>query len=445
MDDLVRPEASDEACRDRGALAGAADDGDGAGGIQSVGHAVQVVVRGVNRAGQVTRVPLPALSDVEDLQVGVRLGARRQVLRGHPLDAGHLAALLAPARHAAVQEPRELADPDGRAEPGGAASVLVVAADEHDLLLAVGDPGELRAEAGVELGDADRPGDVRVVELLVGADVDEQRALFALELDLARRERADLDAGGQQRPAVEIDDRLEVRRLRSELGDRLLDEAVLVVLAEDRVVLALVADRGGDLHVHARAAAHRAAEVPGPDLAGVGQREDLLVEAVEDPARALALVDGEIRPGDIADEQRVAAEDGPRLLAARAVHERERRVLRAVTGRVQRPHDDVAELQLPAVVEGLVLVVGLGQPVHVDRRARGGRQAPMAGDVVGVVVRLEDVLDADVHVPREAQVLVDLEAGIDDGGRSGAAVADEVRRAAEVVMGDLAKDHAAAS
>ena len=143
------------------------------------------------------------------------------------------------------------------------------------------------------------------------------------------------------------------------------------------------------------------------------------MEAVEDPARALALVDGEIRPGDIADEQRVAAEHRPRLVAARAVHERERRVLRAMTRSVQRPHDQVAEFQLPTVVEWLVLVVRLGEAMHVDRRARGGSETTMAGDVVGMVVGFEDVLDADVHVPGECQVLVDLEPRVDDRGHAG--------------------------
>ena len=68
-----------------------------------------------------------------------------------------------------------------------------------------------------------------VVELLVGADVDEQRPVGALLLDLARREREHLDAVGQQRAAVERDDVLEVRRLRAERGERVLDELVLVV------------------------------------------------------------------------------------------------------------------------------------------------------------------------------------------------------------------------
>ena len=65
----------------------------------------------------------------------------------------------------------------------------------------------------------------------------------------------------------------------------------------------------------------------------------------------------------------------------------------------------------------------------------------MTGDVVGVVVGLEDVVDAHAEIARELEVLVDLEARIDHGRRAGRVVADEVRRAAEIVVRDLAEDH----
>ena len=130
-----------------------------------------------------------------------------------------------------------------------------------------------------------------------------------------------------------------------------------------------------------------------PYLAGVRQRQQLLVQGAEDRARALVLVDGEVGPRDVADEQRVAGQHRPRLVAALGVDQRERRVLGPVPGRVQRAHPHAAELELPAVVERLVLVVGRGVAVDVDRRPGRRRQAAVARDVVGVVVRLEDVVD----------------------------------------------------
>ena len=167
-------------------------------------------------------------------------------------------------------------------------------------------------------------------------------------LDLARRQRQHLDAVGQQLAAVERDDRLEVRRLRAEAGERVLDERVLVVDRQRRVVGALVADRRGDLHVHPRAAAHRAAEVAGPDLALRRQREQLVAQRAEDPARALGLLDREVGARDVVDEQRVAGQDRPRPLAARGVDERERRVLGPVAGRVQRAHDAARRARAPS-------------------------------------------------------------------------------------------------
>ena len=180
---------------------------------------------------------------------------------------------------------------------------------------------------------------------------------------------------------------------------------------------------------------------PGQTSRRVGQRQQRVVQRAEDAARALVLVDGEVGPRDVADEQGVAGQHGPRLVAARGVDERERGVLGAVAGRVQRAHAQRAELELPAVVERLVVVVGRGVAVDVDRRAGGGGQPPVAGDVVGVVVGLEDVLDAHADVAREAQVLVDVEPRVDDRGDARVLVADQVARAAEVVVGELAEDH----
>ncbi len=67
----------------------------------------------------------------------------------------------------------------------------------------------------------------------------------------------------------------------------------------------------------------------------------------------------------------------------------------------------------------------------------------MPGDVVGVVVRLEDMLEPDAAVAREVQILVDLESRIDNRRRPGLLVADQVRGASEIVVGDLLEEHRA--
>ena len=110
-------------------------------------------------------------------------------------------------------------------------------------------------------------------------------------------------------------------------------------------------------------------------------------------------------------------------------------------GRVERPDGDAPELELPAVVERLVVVVGRRLAVDVDRGPGGRGEPAVPGDVVGVVVRLEDVLDPHAEEAGEPQVLVDVEPRIDDGRDARVLVADQIAGAAEVVMDELAEDH----
>jgi len=131
-------------------------------------------------------------------------------------------------------------------------------------------------------------------------------------------------------------------------------------------------------------------------------------------------------------------------MAAAGVDQREGRVLGPVPGRVQHTEPDRTQLELVAIGERCVCVAGLSVAMDVDRRPGRSREPPVARHVIGVVVRLEDVLDAHAHVARELEVLVDLEARVDDGRDPGLLVADEVGGAAEVVVGDLAEDHEAA-
>ena len=157
-----------------------------------------------------------------------------------------------------------------------------------------------------------------------------------------------------QRPAVEVDDPLDVGRLVAERGDRVLDELGLVVDPEGAVVAALEADRRGGLEVDRGAAAERAAEVGGPDLDLVVEREQPLVQGAEHLGGALARLHRQVGAGDVADEQRVAAEQRPGSAAAAGVAQQEGGVLGPVPGRVDRLDREVAQLQHPAVGERLV-------------------------------------------------------------------------------------------
>ena len=76
---------------------------------------------------------------------------------------------------------------------------------------------------------------------------------------------------------------------------------------------------------------------------------------------------------------------------------------------------------------------------HVDRRAGRLGEPAAAGDVVGVVVRLEDVPDLEAVLLGEREVLLDLPLRVDHGAL--AAVGDDVGGAAEIAVQHLAEEH----
>ena len=161
-----------------------------------------------------------------------------------------------------------------------------------------------------------------------------------------------------------------------ERARRPLDEAILVLLVQQLVVPALEPDRGGDLHVHP-APAQGAAQMPGPHLHAVGQAEQLLVQRAEDAACPSSL--STARSGRrVSHEQGVTGQHGPGLRATRRVDQSERGVLSGRCPRVQRAHAHGPQRQLPAVVEGLVVVVRLRIAVHVDRGAGRVGEPPVA-------------------------------------------------------------------
>ena len=180
---------------------------------------------------------------------------------------------------------------------------------------------------------------------------------------------------------------------------------------------------------------------PGHTSHAPGNAQQFVVQRGEHAVGALLAVDREVGPRDVADEQAVTGQHCPWLGPAGRVGERERCVLGAMAGGVQRAHADAPELELPAIVKGVVLILRARVAVHMDRGAGRGCEPTVARDMIGVVVGLEDVLDRHPHVAREGQVLLDIELGVDNRRESRPLVTDQVRGAAEIIMGDLAEDH----
>jgi hypothetical protein len=126
---------------------------------------LDVVPRLEQRAGDAAVGALGPLAHVEDLHGGIRLGPVVQLLDLQAPDALDGALLAPPLGHPAGQEASQPADADRQRQRGRPPGVLVVASDQHDLLVATRQPGEPGPEPGLDCGDADRLRDVGVVEL----------------------------------------------------------------------------------------------------------------------------------------------------------------------------------------------------------------------------------------------------------------------------------------
>ena len=71
------------------------------------------------------------------------------------------------------------------------------------------------------------------------------------------------------------------------------------------------------------------------------------------------------------------------------------------------------------------------------------REAAVAGEVVGVRVRLDDADDLDAALIRLRQHALDRVRRIDDRGDACFLVTDQVRRAPEIVVQELLEEHGA--
>ena len=100
---------------------------------------------------------------------------------------------------------------------------------------------------------------------------------------------------------------------------------------------------------------------------------------------------------------------------------------------------------LVAVLQRVVRVLRLRDRMDAAREAVLEREPSVPGDVVGVRVRLDDPDEPNAAPLGLLQVLLDRERRVDDDCDPGRLVADEVRRAAEVVVDELREDHDAAT
>ena len=171
----------------------------------------------------------------------------------------------------------------------------------------------------------------------------------------------------------------------------------------------------------------------GVDLIRIGELGQAL-QRVEQALGAFARIDGEVGARRVADEERVAGED-------KAPVDDERAVLRPVARGVQHAQLDRSGVERFPILERVEGELGLGERVHGHRDAVLEREPPVAGDVVGVRMRLEDADDAQALGAGGFEVLLDRICGVDHDSLTPGGIPDQIGGAAEIVVDELAKQH----
>jgi hypothetical protein len=208
-----------------------------------------------------------------------------------------------------------------------------------------------------------------------------------------------------------------------------VDEFVLAHGLKGIVRAALFAE-GGDGFFADGPAAKRTRAVSGIDKALVRQPEEF-VERIEQHAAEFCGRPAErgtqVGTADVADEQSVASEDGVGggIAGVEVVNE-DGDGLRSVAGGFERLQADAAELDDVALAARRVGVCGFGGGAEINRRARQIAQFQMSGDEIGVKVREEDVADLEGVFGGEGEVLADVALGINNCGRAGRFVSDQI-------------------
>ncbi len=177
-------------------------------------------------------------------------------------------------------------------------------------------------------------------------------------------------------------------------------------------------------------------------LDAVGELHQRLQRAKQ-PFGALPGSHCQVRAGHIPDEQRIAREHEPRLVAARAIGHDEAAMLRPVAGRMDDAKRDRADLQFLAVAERIVRVVdaSLGMNTHWKPVLEG--QAAVSRDVVGMSMRLDHADEPHALPVGRGKQRLDCIRRVDHDGDLGLFVTDQVTRAPEILIEKLLEDHGA--
>jgi hypothetical protein len=216
-----------------------------------------------------------------------------------------------------------------------------------------------------------------------------------------------------------------------------------MLVGQHGILAPLEADRGEGVG-RERAATDRARVVAWKHDHAVGQLEQACQRAVQDPRLARGVArDVEIRPADVANQQRVAGERKPRLARPPAEIRHQIRVMsRRVSGRGEGAHDRVAHLDLVAIGECVVLELHARVDRQISASAAAFHECRQARDVVGLDVRLEDRGDRRADRGRSLEVGVhQVGVRVDDSELRVREAAEQIAGARALVVQKWPQDH----
>ena len=151
----------------------------------------------------------------------------------------------------------------------------------------------------------------------------------------------------------------------------------------------------------------------------------------------------QVRPADVPDEERVSRQNRLRRFRLLPVGHDDRDGLGRVARRLEELQRHLPHADLVAVLDGNVRELRAGLLAEVDLRARPLGELAVAGDEVGVQVRLDHVPDAQALRLRRLDVDVDVTPGIDDGRL--AVRADQIGGLRETAEVELFEFHGSAA
>ena len=294
--------------------------------------------------------------------------------------------------------------------------------------------------------DVDGTAKVAEGERPVVARVDHDGTLF-----LVREHRVGIEHGNRRllveqfvRTLVLLRGEEEVERRHGlALGDG-IDEVVDVHGGERVVGPALLADRGRSLRGQVLAAC-RPRAVGGEHAGRVRQSQQLPVErGVQLAGETVSSETNgpeQVGPSDVADEQRVTCEHPIRQAAPVVDHDADG-LWRVARGLHDLEHD-LPELDGVAVADGDDVVSHTAlRRVAVDDDGPGlRRELEMAGEEVGVEVRLDDVGDREALLVRISDIPGDVALRVNHDGLPRGRVADEIAGVGEALEVVLLEDH----